>query len=215
MDYSLAEIDAVSKKAARGAGFAWGLSEEAGKAARYLSSLALPGARLLATYLRQREQTEMSIVSPDLNKSRWQTGTDILCPLACGALLADSISRFDSGDSLTMGRSAAPLLMVAIVSRAISRINSALSFHWPGVQVTMYPEGLDIRGDQQDLLAITVDEVSVFPVERSSPRLLVKVLPAEVDDTSWSHLNELAFRTYVPSSDASRAGAGSALSDND
>jgi len=38
----------------------------------------------------------------------------------------------------------------------------------------------------------------------------------DLDDTTWSRINALAARTYVPSSEASRAtGAGAGLNDND
>ena len=45
---SLAEIDAMGRKAARGAGLPWGLAEEAGRAARHLAAWGLPGPEALA-----------------------------------------------------------------------------------------------------------------------------------------------------------------------
>ncbi|NND22495.1 MAG: DUF3726 domain-containing protein, partial [Silicimonas sp.] len=36
MSYSLNEVEATAKKAARGAGYPWGLAEEAAKATRWL-----------------------------------------------------------------------------------------------------------------------------------------------------------------------------------
>ena len=47
MDYSLNEYEALAFKAARGAGLAWGIAEEAGKAVRTLSSLGLESASIL------------------------------------------------------------------------------------------------------------------------------------------------------------------------
>ena len=43
MTFSLNEIEAIGKRAARGAGLPWGLAEEAGKAARWLTARGLPG----------------------------------------------------------------------------------------------------------------------------------------------------------------------------
>ena len=48
---SLAEIDAMGRKAARGAGYAWGMAEEAGRAARWLAAYRLPGPQRLAALL--------------------------------------------------------------------------------------------------------------------------------------------------------------------
>ena len=41
--YSLGEIEAQCKKAAKGVGLSWGVAEEAGLIARHLSELHLPG----------------------------------------------------------------------------------------------------------------------------------------------------------------------------
>ena len=48
MHASLNEIESLCKKAARGAGLSWGLAEEAGKAARWLSAHGLDGPGVLA-----------------------------------------------------------------------------------------------------------------------------------------------------------------------
>lgn len=52
--WSLAEIDAQCRKAARGLGCPWGMAEEAGKAARQLAAHGLPGPEALATMLGAR-----------------------------------------------------------------------------------------------------------------------------------------------------------------
>ena len=56
MIYSLSEIDATCKKAARGSGLSWGYAEEAGKAARWLAAHQLPSTELLAAYLSERQK---------------------------------------------------------------------------------------------------------------------------------------------------------------
>ena len=50
---SLNEIDACTKKAARGAGMSWGLAEEAGKAVRWLARYNLPNIELIVPLLEQ------------------------------------------------------------------------------------------------------------------------------------------------------------------
>lgn len=54
---SLGEVEALCKKAARGAGLPWGLAEEAGFAARWLSAHGLDGAGLLLADLEAGGQT--------------------------------------------------------------------------------------------------------------------------------------------------------------
>ena len=45
------EVDALAKKAAKGAGMPWGLAAEAGKATRWLADRGLPGPAVLADLL--------------------------------------------------------------------------------------------------------------------------------------------------------------------
>ena len=51
MSYSLNEMEATAKRAARGAGYSWGLAEEASKATRWLCTQGLDGAAELAHVL--------------------------------------------------------------------------------------------------------------------------------------------------------------------
>ena len=49
---SLSEIDTVSKRATRAAGFSWGIAEEVGKNIRILEMFGLPGIRNLNNFLK-------------------------------------------------------------------------------------------------------------------------------------------------------------------
>ena len=50
---SLSEVDAMSRKATRGAGYAWGLAEEAGYAIRWLASYGFDGLAMLLNILKK------------------------------------------------------------------------------------------------------------------------------------------------------------------
>ena len=47
------------------------------------------------------------------------------------------------------------------------------------------------------------------------PQRKASTLAYTVDDDIYKRIDELAFETYVPASDESRAGAGAGLTDND
>ena len=53
---SLSEIDTVSKRASRAAGFDWGVAEEVGKNMRMLEMLGLPGIKNLNYYYKIRQK---------------------------------------------------------------------------------------------------------------------------------------------------------------
>ena len=53
---SLSEIDTVSKRASRAAGFDWGIAEEVGKNMRMLEMLGIPGIKNLNHYYKVKDK---------------------------------------------------------------------------------------------------------------------------------------------------------------
>ena len=53
---SLSEIETVSKRASRAAGYSWGISEEVGKNIRLLEMFGLPGIKNLNCYFDERKK---------------------------------------------------------------------------------------------------------------------------------------------------------------
>ena len=51
---TLSEIDTTSKRAAKGAGFSWGIAEEVGKNMRLLELFGLPGVKNLNKFLKEK-----------------------------------------------------------------------------------------------------------------------------------------------------------------
>ncbi|MGR3485095.1 MAG: DUF3726 domain-containing protein [Paracoccaceae bacterium] len=89
MILSLGEVEALSRKAARGAGLPWGLAEEAGRAVRHLHALGLDGASALAACLGRPG-----------------------CPIAAGCALSDGLGPPASPV-------ASPLLLLAFAPRPL------------------------------------------------------------------------------------------------
>ena len=86
VDASLNELEALARKAARGAGLPWGLAEDAGWAVRWLEARELPAATLLAHWLDRRPR---STPVPQRDKGIWTGGNAPLCPLVTGPMLAE------------------------------------------------------------------------------------------------------------------------------
>lgn len=94
MSWSLGEIQALTIKAARGAGYPWGVADEAGWAVRWLSSCGLPGADAIAKVLE----------SPDGDT----------CPLTLGIAVADA-QQLDLANGKTVAQ---PLIILPFLGRA-------------------------------------------------------------------------------------------------
>ena len=111
--YALAEIEAQARKATRGAGYAWGLAEEAGKAVRWLSARGMPGAEALADLLAETDGLPYGALRPlDPDASHWR-GESALCPLIAGAALGD----FRPDPLPSLGPMRQPLLLTPFAAR--------------------------------------------------------------------------------------------------
>ena len=57
---SLSEIETISKRATRAAGFSWGIAEEVGKCIRLLELFSFPGIQNLNKYFHDKNKNTFS-----------------------------------------------------------------------------------------------------------------------------------------------------------
>jgi hypothetical protein len=214
---SLNEVEAMGKRAARGAGLPWGLAEEAGKAARWLTEHGYPGAEQLADILTRNDKRDYADLAPQDVDGIWQAPCGRLCPLITGAALCDCAAEIADGRVIELGETAQPLLLVPYVAGAAKLTGAAITIAWDDVAVTLVSDGECIEGDHRSLaarstarvlcrLADSVDELSAPASLANEP-----AVPA----ATWNQLATFAQRTFAPATEASRlAGAGAGLSDN-
>ena len=129
MSHSLNEIDALCRKATRGAGYGWGHAEEAGKTVRWLQARGLPGARLLLACLSDPHPDQ----AVAFENGRFGAKDD-LCPLIAGACLCDRGAVASGFAALHL-----PLLLVPHAAAAARHARRALCLRWSGVAVTVGP----------------------------------------------------------------------------
>ena len=55
---SLSEIDTISKRATKAAGFSWGVAEEVGKNIRILEMFGLPGIKNLNDFYKKKRENQ-------------------------------------------------------------------------------------------------------------------------------------------------------------
>lgn len=216
MNLSLNEIEGLCKKAARGAGMSWGLAEEAAKAARWLSAQGMEGPALLAAQLRRNDGIDYAQLAPRIEADRWSSAGRSMCPLIAGATLSDHAQLFTGDSGITLEAVSFPVLLAPFASRLASSRGEAVALSWPGCRLYFDADGgmfCDPASDPtvDDVVAVTCEikpaQTDGNAVQGPAPAVAEAVL---------SYLTELAARTYVPATEASRAqGAGSTLSDND
>lgn len=217
IDASLNEVEGLAARAARGAGLAWGLAEETGKAARWLAACGLDWSSTLVGLLA--DHAELAAPAPGaramLSPSR--PGKP-LSPIVTGAHI-DDIALL-AGD-LSIAATAWPLWLLPFAARAADETGAAVILGWKDLTVTIWPYGGDVSGDAAALLAPVADSVAwshVLPgaVTTATGTPLARATRSAVAEHDWAALVALGARTFVPASSRSRLqGAGAGLVDND
>ena len=189
---SSSEINTVSKRAARAAGYSWGIAEEAGKAVRTLSSLGLESASIL------RECLE----NPQKNGA-----------LFLGAQLCDTP---DGLSQITFSEPVhTPGILLAFVASCSSTSDQCYCCKWEKFEV--YIENCELSAvSLEGFNALTAASFSIEVAKTPKGKKQVALDRAVISDHDYEKLTALAFKTYAPSTEASRiAGAGAGLNDND
>lgn len=216
---TLVEIEGYFRKVARATGLPWGLAEEAGKAARWLAAFNLPGPELMLTHLQNIEGKDYEqykpVIGSDAASEFWQANGQTLCPIITGAAIADRAKLLLNGHTISLGSAAYPILLAATIGQASRCHNMIITTSWAGVKLSCYGNGIRIEGNRDDLWLDKVDAVSCQQTFGTLPEQMPSTLAYAIDSDVWRVVDELAFRTYAPATEASRAGAGAGLTDND
>ncbi len=209
MTHSLNETEALCRKAARGAGYSWGLAEDAGRAVRWLEARSLPGAAGLAAWLGHRDGG-----APRIAKGQWRGEGGRLCPLITGAALSDRAESLDL--PLAIAPLPHPLLLVPFAALAAAQTDSTLRLAWPGARIDLGAQGLAIQATPDAIAAAGPVTLQLHRVDTAPPPEPTPGRRAHLDAGTLGILEVLAQRTYAPATEASRkAGAGAGLTDND
>lgn len=216
MSHSLNEIEAMSKRAARGAGLSWGLAEEAAKGTRWLSSFGFSGAELLADLLELNDRLPPIDFSPvSLRADVWHAPARRMSPLLAGAALSDCAVRLLERGTIAMDNVSLPMLAVPFMGGAALRLGVPVSVEWEGARLATDGKQLCVQGDLDALQTAQADRL-VFSAPAEMTGRKEPVMRGTVSEDSWARLGVFAHRTFAPATEESRLrGAGAGLSDND
>ena len=209
MNFSLNEVEATAKRATRGAGYSWGLAEDAGKAVRWLCARGIDGGAALSGVLELGLARSPGDHRPENTSGPWRAAS-ALCPLVAGVTLADRVEALRHSP-VEMQELAQPLLILPFAAIAARRLDGTLNLScqsWSAVT-----DGVDLSmngnaGAHTDHLRIEMGGVLT-----TKQPFHTRAAP---DPAHWAVLNRFAHRTYAPATEESRRlGAGTQASDND
>ena len=113
---SLSEIDTVSKRASRAAGFDWGVAEEVGKNMRMLEMLGLPGIKNLNYYYKIRQKKNFEKIET-ISEENIKTQLEY-CPIIAGISFLDQVRSLEKLNEVIFKNIAFPILFLPFASRA-------------------------------------------------------------------------------------------------
>jgi hypothetical protein len=211
---SLGELETTARKAARGAGYPWGLAEEAGRAARALAEIGLDGARLLRALVDAVAPRPQQSLVPARLDSIWAAEEGPLCPIRVGATLCDLARSLPEG-GMAISRVLVPGLFLPFAADAARIRDAPVTLSWRGGIVGIGPEGLPRASGVLKLADAAEADLFLHPGGMALPAA-PRETRARPDQAAWDAILALAHRTYAPATEASRlSGAGAGLSDND
>ena len=201
---SLSEIETVSKRATRAAGYSWGISEEVGKNIRLLEMFGLPGIKNLNDYFDKRKEQKFENLKliTTVNKSTKLQ----YCPIISGTSFLDQIKSLDNLNEIKFEEIAYPLLFLPFVSRASEVIGKRLFLKLDSNEFLLNFNN-NIRSNFINYEIINIVNIITIRLLENNDSF---------SDKEWNQLYKLSEETFVEESDSLKmTGAGAGLTDND
>ena len=201
---SLSEIDLVSKRASRAAGFDWGIAEEVGKNTRMLEMLGIPGIKNLNYYFKMRRNKKfekIKLLSKENKKIQLE-----YCPIIAGVNFLDQVRSLENLNEIKIHNVAFPILFLPFISRASEIVGKKIFLK------------IDNRGFLLNYNSSIYSNSLNDGITTIGNIIVIKFLD-NIDlfkESEWKELYRLSENTFVEENDSlKQSGAGAGLTDND
>ena len=201
---TLSEIDTTSKRAAKGAGFSWGISEEIGKNMRLLELFGLPGIKNLNKYLKdyKKKQFQKIALISEIN----ETKKNPFCPIILGTNFIDQVNLLDKKNSIKIINVAFPILFLPFVSRASEVIGKRIFLKIDEKEFLLNLNQSIYSNYLKNEILENCNSISINFIENNN----------SFNENEWKELYKLSEDTFVEETESLKIGAaGAGLTDND
>ena len=200
---SLSEIETVSKRASRAAGFSWGICEEIGKNIRLLEMFGFPGIKNLNQYLEKKKEQKFEHLK--LINAENKASTLQYCPIISGTSLLDQINSIDNLNEINFEKIAFPVLFLPFASRASEIVGKRIFLKFDECEFLLNFNN-NIFSNFSDHNLTLANFVTIKLLKNSD----------SFSDKEWNKLYKLSEKTFVEENDSSKeSDAGAGLTDND
>ena len=201
---SLSEIETVSKRASKAAGYTWGEAEEVGKNVRLLEMFGFRGIKNLNGYLKKKKKSSYKILK-SITKNNNLVNSQF-CPIIAGISFLDQIRTLEEFKEIKIKNIAYPLLFLPFASRASEVLGKRLFLKFD---------------DNEFLFNFNNNIYSNFlknEVIEIGNNISIKFLDNldSFHQDEWKELYKLSEETFVEENENSKlTSAGAGLNDND
>ena len=201
---TLSEIDTTSKRAAKGAGFSWGISEEIGKNMRLLELFGLSGIKNLNKYLKdyKKKQFQKIALISDINEANKYP----FCPIILGTNFIDQVNLLDKKNIIKIINVAFPILFLPFVSRASEVVGKRIFLKIDEKEFLLNLNQSIYSNYLKNEILEKCNSISINFIENNN----------SFNENEWKELYKLSEDTFVEETESLKIGAaGAGLTDND
>ena len=201
---TLSEIDTTSKRAAKSAGFSWGIAEEIGKNMRLLELFGLAGIKNLNKYLKDYKKKQFQKISliSDVNQENKQP----FCPIILGTNFIDQVNLLDKKNNIQISNIAFPILFLPFASRASEVIGKKIFLKIDEKEFLLNLNQSIYSNYLKNEILESCNKINISFIENNN----------SFNENEWKELYKLSEDTFVEETESLKiSGAGAGLTDND
>jgi hypothetical protein len=201
---SLSEIETVSKRACRAAGYSWGVAEEVAKNIRLLEIFNLPGIKNLNSFFKKKKELRLENISL-INKEN-EANKNGYCPIIAGLNCLDQIRTIDNLNEITFKKVAYPLLFLPFISRSSEVIGKRIFLKIDDNEFLLNFNNNIYSNHAKNEIIETAENIYLKVLENRD----------SFEEKEWNELYKLSEETFVEENDSlKQSAAGAGLTDND
>ena len=201
---SLSEIETVSKRACRAAGYSWWAAEEVAKNIRLLEIFNLPGIKNLNSFFKKKKELRLENISL-INKEN-EANKNGYCPIIAGLNCLDQIRTIDNLNEITFKKVAYPLLFLPFISRSSEVIGKRIFLKIDDSEFLLNFNNNIYSNHAKNEIIETAENIYLKVLENRD----------SFEEKEWNELYKLSEETFVEENDSlKQSGAGAGLTDND
>ncbi|MDC3171627.1 DUF3726 domain-containing protein [Pelagibacteraceae bacterium] len=199
------EIETISKRATRAAGFPWGIAEEIGKNIKTLELLSLTGIENLNLYLRSVKGKQVHGPKEICANNNLESAA--YCPFYTGSALLDSANKVEEISNLTFHSVNFPILLIPFLNRLSEKIGKKILLRIDDVHFLLnLNKFISASKDFEDIVIESAKIVRIEVLENEN----------SFSEKIWDELHDLSSETFVEETDRLKENAaGAGLADND